>query len=252
MANLPLDVIGNISIYKNSDFARASALWLPVQTYYAVNGFGLALLAARKGPAALPKTHRAFLSEAASNFVQSLFPKPYSSMLKAGYRGFKHLAPEFMNIDDDRTPIGSGFNLNRPDLTTRDAQISQCLDTTRRRLIIARQDTERKKNRKPGKRHGVVKKQDKIRIARSLPPTTILNYLYRARIKSNYEDVAMYQEGENHAQLVLDLVESTQILATALCTLLFAILWRVINKSTRSLLEKDGGLETLLQRIQRV
>ena len=249
---LTLNLIRGIDVRGNPDFARASAMWLPVQAYYAVNGFGLAVLAARKGPDKLPKTHRAFLSEAAANCIQGLFSKPFSAMLKNGHRDFNHLAPEFINIDDDRTPIGSGFNLNRPDPTTRDAHISQCLDTTRRRLIIARLDTERKKNRKPGKRHGVVKKQDKIRIARSLPPTTILNYLYRSRIKSNYEDVTMYQESDNQALPVLDLVDSTQKLATALCTLLLAILWRVIDKSARCLLEKDVGLETLLQRIQRV
>ena len=83
-----------------------------------------------------------------------------------------------------------------------------------------------------------------------MPPTTVLNYLYRSRIKSNYEDVTMYQESDDHSHLVLELVESTQQLATTLCSLLLAILWQVIDKSTRCLLEKDDDLKALLQHIQ--
>ena len=246
---LTLNLIQYIDVRGNPDFAKASAMWLPVQAYYAVNGFGLAVLAARKGPDSLPTTHSAFLSEIASNYVQRLFPKPYSAMLKNGHRDFNHLAPEFINIADNRTPIGSGFNLNRADSTTRDAHITQCLDTTRKRLVDGKLKTERKRVKRPGKSRGVLKKPDQIKIARAFPPTTVLNYLYRSRIKSNYEDVTMYQESDNQALPVLGLVESTQMLATALCTLLLAILWRVIDKPTRNLLEKDCGLETLLQRI---
>ena len=249
---LTLNLIQHIDVLGNPDFARVSAMWLPVQAYYAVNGFGLAVLAARKGPDELPKTHRAFLSEAASNFIQGLFPKPFSAMLKNGHRTFKHIPPEFINIADNRSAFESGFNLNRPNPRTRDAHITQCLDTTRKRVIDGKLKTERRRVKRPGKSRGVLKKPNQIKIVRAFPPTTILDYLYRSRIKSNYEDVTMYQESENHALLVLDLVESTQMLATALCTLLLAILWRVIDKSTRSLLEKDGGLETLLERIQRV
>ena len=142
---LTLDLIGRILVNENPDFARVSALWLPVQTYYAVNGFGLALLAARKGPDALPKTHRAFLSEAASNFLQSHFPKPYSAMLKGGYKNFKHLQPEYVNIRDVRVPIRSGFNLESPDPISGDDHIVQCLNTTRRKEIDRRLGEVRKK-----------------------------------------------------------------------------------------------------------
>ena len=71
---LTLNLIQHIDVLGNPDFARVSAMWLPVQAYYAVNGFGLAVLAARKGPDELPKTHSAFLSEIASNYVQGSSP----------------------------------------------------------------------------------------------------------------------------------------------------------------------------------
>ena len=243
---LTLDLITNLSIDENPDFARVSAMWLPVQAYYAVNGFGMAVIAARKGPGALPTSHRAFLSEIASNYVRGLFPKPYSAMLRNGYRAFNYLPAEFINVCDDRTSIGSGFNLRWPDPTTRDAHITQCLDTTRRRLVVGRMKIERNNRKKPEKQYGVVKRSDQIKIARSMPPTTVLNYLYRSRIKSNYEDVTMYQVREDHSQLVLELVRSTQRLATTLCNLLLTILWKVANKSTRCVLEKDDDLRTLL------
>ena len=159
---LTLNFIQEIDARKSPDLAKSSAMWLPVQAYYAVNGFGLAVLTASKGSSALPKGHRAFLSETASNLVHSLFPKPYSAMLMNGHRTFDHIAPSFVGVTDDRTPIGSGFNLSRPDPATRDAHISQCLDTTRRRLIVGRLEIERKKRKQPGRQRGVVKRSDQI------------------------------------------------------------------------------------------
>ena len=247
---LTLDLIEKISIDENPDFARVSALWLPVQTYYAVNGFGLAVLAARKGPGALPQGHRAFLSEAASNLVQSLFPKPYSAMLKAGYRGFRYLQPEFVNIRDVRTPIRSGFNLESPDPITGDAHIAQCLDTTRRNEVERRLDDVRKRERKPGKKYRVLSGARQKQLVQKIGPTSILDYLYRVRIKSNYEDVTMYQEGDDDSHIVLELVESTQMLAENLCTLLLAVLWRLIDKSNRKKLRADVELDELVEQIQ--
>ncbi len=43
---LTLNLIKYIDVCENPDFAKASAMWLPVQAYYAMNGFGLAVLAA--------------------------------------------------------------------------------------------------------------------------------------------------------------------------------------------------------------
>ena len=41
--------------------------------------------------------------------------------------------------------------------------------------------------------------QQQVRIADSVGPTSVFDYLYRVRIKSNYEDTTMYQQGSEHA-----------------------------------------------------
>ncbi len=231
--NLTLELIKSIPVDDNPGFAMTSALWLPVQAYYAIHGFGMACLAAKDGPGNLPQTHGGFIRKAESSLVRHLLPLPFGAVLRNGYKGFKYLQPELVNLPDDRRFIGSGLNLERPKTETRDAHIAQCLDTTRRRLIVEKLNRERAKARKPGKRNGVLKEPAQIKIARSLWPTTVLDYLYRVRVKSNYEDPTMYRDGTDDAETVIELVRNTQTLATTLCALFAVILWQIIDDSTR-------------------
>lgn len=82
-----------------------------------------------------------------------------------------------------------------------------------------------------------------------MPPTTVLDYLYRARIKSNYEDPTMYHENSSDADELLQLVRSTQTLAAMLCTFLAAMLSRVLDESTKQELSKEVAMNELLQSI---
>ena len=249
--NLTLKLIQGIPIDERPDFAMISALWLSVQAYYAVHGFGMAFLSAKYGVNNLPKTHGAFMREAAERIVRHLFPSPFSAMLKNGYKGCKDAQPELINISDDRMFIESGFNIERPNEKTRDAHIAQCLNTTRQRLIESKLKQERKKAKKPEKIRGILKKQKKIDIAHSITSTTILDYLYRARIKSNYEDPIMYHEGSNDADAMLDLVRNTQKLTMMLCAFLVAILWQIIDTTDRDKFREDVDIECLLKIIDR-
>lgn len=254
--NLTLELIQYIRIDKMPDFAITSALWLPVQSYYAAHGFGMAFLAAKYGANNLPRTHGAFMRRAAEVIVRRLLPSPFSAVLQDGYEGYRHLPPEWINIRDDRVDMGSGLNLERPNGTTRDAHIAQCLTTTRQRLISARLEKARAGARKPGKKYGVLRKQRQIEIARKVAPTTVFDYLYRARIKSNYEDPtmyheAMYHEGSDDADAVLELVRNTQELTIRLCAFLAASLWRTIDLPAKNLLRKGVKIDCLLRSIDK-
>lgn len=248
--NLTLRLIQEISVGEKPDFAMTSALWLPVQTYYAVHGFGMAFLAAKDGAENLPQTHGAFMREAADRIVRDLLPSPFSALLRNGYKGYKHLQPDLVNICDDRVSIDSGLNLERPNQNTRDAHIGQCLDTTRRRLIDAKLEKERRRIRRPGKRYGILRKQKQIEIAQAVGPTTVFDYLYRARVKSNYEDPTMYHEGSDDADALLELVRNTQELAATLCAFLAAVLWQTIDKSAKNQLKEEVDVDALLQCIR--
>ena len=247
--NLTLKLIKDIPVGDNPDFAMTSALWLPVQAYYAIHGFGMACLAAKDGPENLPQTHGAYIRRAESSIVRHLLPPPFGAVLRNGYRGWRYLQPELINLSDDRRYIGSGLNLERPNEETRDAHITQCLDTTRRRLIDEKLDRERTKARRPGKKNGVLKTPRQIEIARSVAPTTVLDYLYRVRVKSNYEDPTMYHDGSDDAEAVIELVRNTQTLATTLCALFAAILWQTIDNSTRDELCNNYCIDGLIRNL---
>ena len=246
---LTLKLILDIEVDKRPDFAMTSALWLPVQTYYAAHGFGMAFLDAKHGGNNLPPTHAAFMQTASNQIVRGLFPSPFSAILQNGYKGNRYVKPELINICDDRIGIGSGLNLAYPNEITRDAHIAQCLDTTRRRLVDNKLERERTKARKPGKKHGILRKERQIEIARSVPPTTVFDYLYRARIKSNYEDPTMYHEDSSDDNELLRLVRNTQTLAAMVCTFLAAMLLRIIDESTKRELSKEINMNELLQNI---
>lgn len=139
---LTLKLIVNIPVDERPDFAMTSVLWLPVQTYYAVHGFGMAFLPVRHGVNNLPQTHAAFMRTAADQIVRGLFPSPFSAILQKGHKGNRYLKPELINIRDNWMSIGSGLNLAYPTEITRDAYIAQCLDTTRRRLVDEKLEKE--------------------------------------------------------------------------------------------------------------
>ena len=247
---LTLALVRRVAAEEEPDFALTSALWLPVQTYYAVHGFGMACLAARRSPDQLPRTHGAFMRVAGNDLVRRLFPSPLSALLQDGYKGNKYLQPDLVNLDDDRRFIGPGTNLERPNGLTRDTHIAQCLDTTRRRLINEKLDEARKKARKPGKRHGVLRRPTQIAIAESVAPTTVLDYLYRTRLKSNYEDPTMYSLDQEDRDAVLELVAKTQELAAKLCALMAAILWRTTKKGDRDRIFERLDLDDLFSCIE--
>ena len=249
---LTLALIRRVPAEEEPDFALTSALWLPVQTYYAVHGFGMACLATRRAPHELPRTHGAFMKAAGNDLVRRLFPSPLSALLQDGHKGNKYLRPDLVNIQDDGRFIGLGTNLERPNNLTRDTHIAQCLDTTRRRLIDEKLAAARKRAKKPGKKRGVLRGPTQIAVAQSVAPTTVLDYLYRARLKSNYEDPAMYSLDQEDRDAVLELVEKTQELAAKLCALMTAILWQTTKKRDRDRIFERLDLDDLFSGIETI
>ena len=244
---LTLKLIQDVPVNEKPDFAMTSALWLPVQTYYAVHGFGMAFLAAKYGADDLPRTHGGFMKRSAEDIVRRLLPSPFSAILQGGYRGYKYLQPHLINIRDDRMYIHSGLNLAGPDETTRDAHIAQCLNTTRGRLISTKLDDERARLQKQRKRRARLRKERQLEIVRTVAATTVFDYLYRARLKSNYEDPTMYHEGSDEADALLELVRNTRRLAAMLCAFLVALMWQTIDEPTKDRFRKELDVAGLLQ-----
>ena len=242
---LTLNLMQQIPVDEMPEFAMASALWLPVQAYYAVHGFSLALLATTGNASSMPHTHGAFMKVAAERIVDRLFPQPFSAVLRRGYDRWKHLPGELTGVRDSRADIRSGLNLQHPDEATREAHIAQCLDTTRRRLIEGKLE----KARKSGKRGARLSRQQQVCIADAVGPTTVFDYLYRVRIKSNYEDTTMYQQGSEDADTLIELVKSTQELTKTVCALLANALWHSLDNSVRDEVGAKFDVSSLLTHI---
>ena len=247
--HLTLRLVQQIPVDEMPEFAMASALWLPVQAYYAVHGFSLALLAATVNAANMPQTHRAFMRVAADRIVDRLFPQPFSAVLRRGYDSWKHLPGDLTGVPNNRADIRSGLNLEHPNEATREAHIVQCLDTTRRRLIEGKLESARTKARKSAKRGARLSSQQQVCIADSVGPTTVFDYFYRVRIKSNYEDTTMYQQGSENADTLIELVKSTQELAKTVCALLANALWQSLDNSGRDEVDAQFEVSSLLRHI---
>ena len=227
-----------------------SALWLPVQAYYAVHSFGLTLLSATGPAASLPRTHAALMKSAADRMVGRLFPCPFSAVLRGGYYGWEHLAGDLTGISVRRSDIRSGLNLGRPNDSTRDAHVAQCLHTTRRRLIKHRLEAARNtRARKSGKKTSRLSRPKQISIADSVGPTTVFDYLYRVRVKSNYEDITMYQQGSNHADALITLVLSIQDIFKNLCALIVNAIMQSLDISFRNEIKDEFDIVPLLRHI---
>ena len=248
--HLTLRLMHEIPVDEMPEFAMASALWLPVQAYYAVHGFGLALLAATGNAASLPRTHGAFMKAAADYMVDGLFPRPFSAVLRGGYYGWKHLPGDLKGIPDRRADIRSGLNLGRPDEATREAHVAQCLDTTRRRLIEDKLEAAREtRTRKSGRKTACLSRQRQIVVADSVGSTTVFDYLYRVRVKSNYGDTTMYQKGYDHAEALIELVKRTQELAQIVCALLANAVRQSLDKPSWDEVADEFEVTPLLRRI---
>ncbi len=246
---LTLHLMRQVPVDEMPEFAMASALWLPVQAYYAAHGFGLALLAANGDAAGLPRSHGGFMKVAAERIVARLFPQPFSASLRGGYFRWRHLPGDLTGVPARWDDIRSGLNLELPDETTREVHIAQCLDTTRRRLLDDRLDRERTKLRKSRHSRARLSRQQQVQIADAISATTVFDYLYRVRIKSNYEDTTMYQQDSEQAGMLIELVRSTQELAEVVCALLVHALRQSVGNSVRGEINAQPGVAHLLGHI---
>ena len=244
---LTLELMQLIPVDDWPELAMASTLWLPVQTYYAAHGLGLSFLAAIGGSASLPKSHGGFLKVAREAIVERLLPEPFSAVLDGGYRGWKNLPGNVAGIPHSTIQITPGLNIRSPSEDSRDSNVAQCLNTTRAKLINEKLNRARAKACKPGKMRGRLSKDQQLGIALSVAPTTVFDYLYRARRKSNYEDVTMFQENSDHADTLLDLAKSTLELAEVICQLLANSLWRVLDDPARKIISSQTNFDSIFE-----
>jgi hypothetical protein len=151
----------------------------PVLAYYATSRHALAWVTINTGSA--PTNHRALLKSIATQVANSnLYPSPWNLACTAAtpeslYRGFE-------------SPPGKCSNLE--DAADRDARAGMLLRTTRERDIEARVADMKRKQKLDRAPSGEKARQDQKLIA-----TTVFDFTWRMRTRSNYDDPAMFYSG---------------------------------------------------------
>lgn len=217
-------------IASEEELLRLMNNWAVVQTYYVTYHAVQALLCARGQvrPESHPKTQAQFAAMWAD---RQLALPPWS--LGAAYGGWKN--PPTKGIDDSINPWSNCdphncWNLAAKALrTTRDDAVAARMNDARdrkrganrkawREEEDARLAAGRKRRKEPTWGKPQLKAPEKQAVASKVRTFTLLDYLYRLRIKTNYEDAGMFIEGPE------DEISSGQVhrdlTAIASCTLL--------------------------------
>ena len=192
------------------EMIRLSNNWAVVQLYYAVYHAGQALMTALGNQT--PQTHEAMRQRFLDLWVNPKDPGPVMP-LSLGYGAAGAInAPAGVQLDDaipnwsscDRTTCWSlALKALR---TTRAEQLPKRFDKARkeklkqRRQQWARDEAARQaRNKAPRKdptwRRPNLSDGEKEEVAQRLRDYSIVDYLYRLRARSNYEDVSMFSDG---------------------------------------------------------
>lgn len=204
--------------------ATTANFWAPVQAYYAAHGLGMAALAALGDNP--PQNHRSFRAAATNQIVNRLIPYPFNISCTGNPSEKKGVAVAFEDCSVDVAKVRKTSSLENPFYSNQEGLIAKALMTTRNRLLAEMFNDARRKKIKKGKMRRNLPSSEKTVIAGKLHPTSIFDFLYRIRVRSNYDDPEMYIYGQgdeataqNHYKNLLQLTAD-----------LAAVLERVIER----------------------
>lgn len=181
-------------------------LWNNVQSYYAASAVARAFLYVRSGEIP-PQTHAGTLRAVAGLISQDLFPSPWN-LCCTGEKPLTYTG--FATFPDECHNLTAG-----PDC---DAIVAKALKTTRKRDLdqaVAQKKQALKLARAP---HGLRRSTDADSRA-----TTVFDYLWRNRTRSNYGDPSMFYVGALSQERSVRYVESVRLVTSA-TMLLFEML----------------------------
>ena len=194
--------------------------WAPIHSYYAVYMASVALLAAQGHEEA--SNHRAFLSATSQLISQrKLLPLPWS-VSAAGCPDIGET--EWSGLPVDADPTASVELLSNPISETFWPRFCKMLETTRKRRLRDRYRAWCKQNNRK-----ITRKPEKRRIAANLPPTTLFDFFWRLRVRSNYQDVDTFLMSSVGEAWHRDFYESISAVTEATCLLFESLVIRCIG-----------------------
>ena len=211
---LTFKAMDNLPIEEHPELALSANLWLPVQSYYAIHGVGLAtMIALGRGS---PKSHRSFRADF-SKLVNKYFPKPFCGRCIGGPE-LKDFS--FQDLSTSVDKVTGQNQLANPEFVEEiESFIGKSLSTTREKFLKDRFDQNRSDRKK--KRLSF---EERNECCQKEHATSICDLLYRMRIRSNYDSPDMYlfasDKPENATKHYKDLRYLTRILIAGLDALI--------------------------------
>lgn len=176
----------------DKDFQRFSLQWCFPQTYYAIFLTTMAHYIVKN--VSMERSHQGVLKEFANQIKRSWYPDSISFSCSGDYKKYMYAKiPKYI--------VKNSLSVSKYDVNTADMQISQFLTSTRSKLLEARKsDKQNSKNAIKSKSSNTAKKnynsKDWQDVSKNQWDTTIMDLLYRLRIKANYEYIDSFIEAE--------------------------------------------------------
>lgn len=175
------------------DLDNAERLWLAnqwaqVKSYYATSRAATAWLLARNGNA--PENHTKLLRAISADITgMQLYPSPWSLCCS-----MRHPNPSYLGF-----PAEPGWISNLSASADRYDRTAMMLRTTREREVERLVEAVKKRERRKKARKGEHQRQDD-----ALTATTVFDFTWRMRTRSNYGDPAMFYVGTLSADRARD------------------------------------------------
>lgn len=190
--------------------ARSANFWLPVQSYYAIHGTGLAtMIALNITP---PQSHMTFRT-AFSSVVHTYFPAPFCGLCIGGPDRKDFI---FRSLSTDIDRVTRQTQLTSPEhIEDLETFVGKSLSTTRQEFLAKRFEEKRDKEKK--KR---LTREAKNQCCQKEHSTSICDLLYRLRLRSNYDNPDVYlfapTEQESAINSYKELLRLTELLIAGL------------------------------------
>lgn len=190
--------------------ARSANFWLPVQSYYAIHGMGLAaMMALNITP---PQSHMTFRA-AFSSIARTYFPEPFCGLCGGGPDSKDFT---FQGIPTDMEMVTRQTQLANPEHVENLATfMGKSLSTTRQEFLAVRFEEKRNREKKRRLAHEL-----RNQCCQNEHPTSICDLLYRLRLRSNYYNPDMFllapTEQESAVKSYQELLRLTEFLVAGL------------------------------------
>ena len=186
---LNLKAMRSVPLKTYPELAFAANLWAPVQAYYSIHDVAAAVITALQQ--VHPQTHNEFLRKATLQFVEGLLPHPFD-VTCVGYSTLPN-KPKYalrgtaiseadcrrMSVLSVPTDLDAEALFVKAIVTTHDRRLEEACQRFRERKGLRR-----------------LTASQRLLCATKVSPTSIFHFLYRLRLRSNYDDPRMFLAGQ--------------------------------------------------------